>query len=172
MYQFAQLLTFPVLGDEYLRELIDHFARVHRGRKPEVDGLREVFERIGFKPALMKDLVKSMSAEGITDTALALKHFMADERHVTGWHGLLRAFEPFDRRVLWMIAQAQPPLGRETLAALARPGEAPPTVAKVRAALERLERGGILAKSSVGGRIVEDRLFQDFLAGLRIDQLD
>jgi hypothetical protein len=31
---------------------------------------------------------------------------------------------------------------------------------------------GILAKSSVGGRIIEDRLFQDFLAGLRIEQPD
>jgi hypothetical protein len=84
---------------------------------------------------------------------------------------LLRTFAPFDRRVLWMIAQAHPALGREILAALARPGEVPPTVAKVRAALERLQRGGILTKSSLGGRIVEDRLFQDFLAGLRIDQL-
>jgi hypothetical protein len=172
MYQFAQLLTFPVLGDEYLREIIGHFARVHRGRKPELDGLRQVLERIGFKPALMKDLVKSISAEGITDTALALKHFMADERHVTGWYGLLCAFEPFDRPVQWMIAQAHPPLGRETLAELARPCEAPPTVAKVRAAIERLKRGGILANPSAGGRVIEDRLFQDFLAGLRIEQPD
>jgi hypothetical protein len=172
MYQFAQLLTFPVLGDEYLREIIGHFARVHRGRKPELDGLRQVLERIGFKPALMKDLVKSISAEGITDTALALKHFMADERHVTGWYGLLCAFEPFDRPVEWMIAQAHPPLGRETLAELARPCEAPPTVAKVRAAIERLKRGGILANPSAGGRVIEDRLFQDFLAGLRIEQPD
>jgi hypothetical protein len=73
MYQFAQLLTFPTLGDEYLCQLIEHFARVHRGRKPQLDDLRRLFQRIGFKPALMKDIVKAMSAEGIIDTELTLR---------------------------------------------------------------------------------------------------
>ena len=45
-------------------------------------------------------------------------------------------------------------------------------MAKVRAAIKRLKRGGILAKPSAGGRVIEDRLFQDFLAGLRIEQPD
>jgi hypothetical protein len=55
---------------------------------------------------------------------------------------------------------------------LARPGEAPPTAAKVHAAIERLKRGGIVAKSSARGRVIEDRRFHNLLAGLRIEQLD
>jgi hypothetical protein len=38
--------------------------------------------------------------------------------------------------------------------------------------LALLQRGCIRTKSSVGGRIIEDPLFQEFLAGLRIEQLD
>jgi len=172
MYQFAQLLTFPVLGDEYLKQLIEHFARVHRGRKPELDDLRRLFEQIGFKPALMKDLVKAMSAEGITDSALALKHFMSDERQTIGWQALLRSFEPFDRRVLLVIARGLPPMGRETLAMLTRGKEPEPTIAKVRAAMERLKRAGVLAKSSESATVIEDRLFSNYLAGLRSEQVE
>lgn len=172
MYQFAQLLTFPPLGDEYLRALIDHFARVHHGRKLEVDDMRRLFERVGFKPALMKDLVKAMSAEGITDTDLALRHFMAEERQLIGWQALLRSLEPFDRRVLMIIAQGRPPMGRETLVLMARRKDAQPTVAKVRASIERLKRTGVLAKSSAGGTVIEDRLLSNYLAGQRIDQLE
>lgn len=172
MYQFAQLLTFPPLGDEYLQQLIDHFTRVHRGRKPALDDMRRLFEQSGFKPALMKDLVKAMSAEGITDTDLALKHFLADERQVIGWQALLGSFEPFDRRVLLMIAQGHPPMGRETLSLLRRRKEAQPTVAKARASIERLKRAGVLAKSNTGGTVIEDRLLSNYLAGLRFEQLE
>lgn len=79
MYQFAQLLDFPALGDDYLQELSEHFARIHRGRKPKLDDLKVLFARIGFKPALMKDIVKSMSAEGLTDVEMALKHYIASQ---------------------------------------------------------------------------------------------
>ncbi len=172
MYQFAQLLTFPPLGDEYLRQLIDQFARVHRGRKPTLDDMRRLFAQSGFKPALMKDLVKAMSAEGITDTKLALKHFMSDERQVIGWQALLRSFGPFDRCVLLMIAHGHPPMGRETLSLLIRQNEARPTVARVRASIERLKRAGVLAKSSAGRTVIEDRLLSNYLAGLRTEQLE
>lgn len=172
MYQFAQLITFPPLGDEYLTELAAHFARVHRGRKPALDDLRRVFESIGFKPALMKDLVKAMSAEGTTDVDLALKRFAADERQTTGWQALLRSLDPFDRGVLLMIAQGQPPLGRDTLAQLARLKGPPPTVARVRAALDRLKRAGILARAADGKPVVEDRLFAGYLAGLKLEQVE
>jgi hypothetical protein len=166
------MLTFPALGDEYLLQLIEHFARVHRGRKPKLDDMRRLFEQIGFKPALMKDLVKAMSAEGITDTDLALKHFVSDERQLSGWRALLRSFDPLDRRVLLMIAQGHPPMGRETLSLLVRRKEAPATVAKVRASIERLKRAGVLAKSSAGATVIEDRLLSNYLAGLRLEELD
>ncbi len=61
MYQFAQIIDFPVLGVEYLERLADHFERVHRGTKLSVPELQRVFGQIGCKPALMKDLVKAMS---------------------------------------------------------------------------------------------------------------
>ena len=48
MYQFAQLLDFPVLGDEYLEKLAAHFGRVHRGKQPALADLRRAFERIGY----------------------------------------------------------------------------------------------------------------------------
>ena len=163
MYQFAQLLDFPVLGDEYLEELSAHFARIHRGRKPKLEDLRMLFARLGFKPALMKDIVKSMSAEGITDVEVALKHFIADDRQAMGWKALLDSLPPFERSVLVVIAKQQPPMGRETLKWLAQGRDAAPTVAKVRAALERLRKAGIVTKSS-GDRVqIEDRLLVEYL---------
>jgi uncharacterized protein len=163
MYQFAQLLDFPVLGDEYLEELSEHFARVHRGRKPKLEDLRRLFARLGYKPALMKDIVKNMSAEGITDAEVALKHFIADDRQTAGWKALLESMEPFERSVLMVIAKQQPPMGRETLKLLAHAKGPAPTVAKVRAAIERLRKAGIVTKSSGDGVQIEDRLLTEYI---------
>jgi uncharacterized protein len=164
MYQFAELLDFPVLGDEYLDELSAHFARVHRGRKPKLEDLRQVFSRLGFKPALMKGIVKSMSAEGITDVNLALAHFIADDRQVGGWKALLASMEPFERSVLMVIAKQMPPMGRETLKLLTTGKGQIATVAKVRAAVERLRKAGIVTKDGGDGLKVEDRLLAEYLA--------
>jgi hypothetical protein len=38
MYHFAQVLNFPPLGDEFLLALQAQYARVHKGRKPPLDG--------------------------------------------------------------------------------------------------------------------------------------
>lgn len=171
MYQFAQLIDFPVLGDEYLEGLADHFAQVHRGKKLNVEELQRVFAQIGFKPALMKDLVKAMSAEGATDVDLALKRFMQDDRQVAGWRALLNSVQPFDRAVLVMIAQGHPPLGRETLARLGELQGFNATVAKVRVSLDKLKKAGILAKPLVGGYAIEDRLFAEYLTGMQLKQV-
>jgi hypothetical protein len=45
-------------------------------------------------------------------------------------------------------------------------------VAKVRASIERLKRAGVLAKSSAGATVIEDRLLSNYLAGLRLEELD
>ena len=164
MYQFAQLLDFPVLGDDYLSELAGHFARVHRGRKPMIEDLRRAFERLGFKPALMKDIVRSMSAEGVTDVDLALKRFINDDRQVAGWKALLDSITPVEQAVLIAIARQLPPMGRETLKSMAQAGQPAPTVAKARAAVERLRKSGIVTKDGGGSLQVEDRLFAEFLA--------
>jgi len=166
MYQFAQLLNFPALGDTFLKDLAEHFAKVHRGRKPLLDDLRRVFERIGFKPALMKDIVKSMSAEGITDVDAAVARFLQDDRQVAGWHALLQSLEPIERNVLFVIAMGMPPLGRDTLDTLASLPGGRPTLSKVRTAVDRLRRAGVLAKPSGGTVHIEDGLFSEYLAGI------
>lgn len=163
MYQFAQLLTFPVLGDDYLERLAAHFAQVHQGRAPSVADLRTLFARIGHKPALMRDIVKAMSAEGVTDTVAGLAHFMADERQVTGWQALLHGLDAFEQGVLGAIARGEPPLGRETLARLADIPGTKPTIARVRTAIGKLERAGILTRTA-GGAAIEDELFAAYLA--------
>jgi hypothetical protein len=150
MYQFAQLMDFPALGDEYLSALAAHFASVHRGKRPLLDDLREVFARIGHKPALMKDLIKSMSAEGITDVATGVTRMLLDERQAAGWRALLHPLSAFDKTVLLVVAQGMPPFGRETLNRLGELQAEPATVAKVRAAIERLRKAGLLSKSGHG----------------------
>jgi uncharacterized protein len=164
MYQFAQLLDFPVLGDEYLAQLVEHFATIHRGRKPKLDDLRRLFERIGFKPALMKDIIKSMSAEGITDVDVAFRHFMSDDRQVAGWAALIDSLAPLERSVLLVIAKKLPPMGQQTLKLLAAPKQPPPTVAKIRVAIERLRKAGIVTKDGGDGLQIDDRLLAEFLA--------
>ena len=165
MYQFAQLLNFPVLDEEYLRLLANHFARVHRGKHLDVVELGRVFARIGYKPALLKDLVKSMSAEGVTDVDFAMQRMMKDDRQVAGWRGLVAGLQPLERGVLLQIAKGNAPLGQGTLQALRTTTSLNPTIAKIRTAMDNLKRAGILAKPA-GNYVVEDRLFAEYLATL------
>jgi len=161
MYQFAQLLDFPALGDEYLRQLAGHFAAVHPGKQLALADLRRLYERIGSKPGLLKDVVKAMSAEGVTDVELGVKHFGVTQRGI--WNALLQPFEAFDRAVLLAIARGLPPMGKETLDALAGVPPGQPTVAKVRAAIDRLRRAGLVSKTLGGPIQVEDTLLADHL---------
>ena len=55
MYQFAQLLDFPVLGDEFLKQLADHFAEVHPGKLLPLDR---------FAPRLREDRLQAWADEG------------------------------------------------------------------------------------------------------------
>lgn len=171
MYQFAQLLDFPVLGDEYLQALAAHFARVHPGKALALADLQRVWARIGHKPRLMKDLVKALSAEGQTDVDEGVRRFLQDERQTAGWAALLQPLDLLDRALLQVLAQGRPPLGRETLDALARLPGGRPTVARVRAALERLRRAGLVTRIGNGPLVVEDPLFAEFLQAQRLDAL-
>lgn len=155
-----------------MERLADRFTQVHPGKRLEVDALQRVFASIDFKPALMKDLVKAMSAEGVTDVNRALKRFLLDDRQVAGWRALLDSQPIFERVVLVMIAQGHPPLGRDTLARLGKAPGARATIATVRGALGRLEKAGILARPREGGYRIEDRLFAEYLAGIGLKQLD
>ncbi len=165
MYHFAQVLNFPVLGDEYLKALANHFGRVHKGKKPLLDDLRQLFVRLGHKPALLRDVVKTMSAEGLTDVGRGFALYLADERHVAGWRALIDTLQPLERGLAAAIAQGLAPLGQETRELLGRlPGVGtPPTVGKVRAAMERLRKLGLLTRS--GTPQVEDPFLAAWLSG-------
>lgn len=171
MYQFAQLIDFPVLGEDYLRALAQHFSSVHRGKTLSLDALVTTFAKLGSKPALMKDLIKAMSAEGVTDVEQALERLIRDERHIASWRGLLGSLQPFERAVLLMIAQGHAPLSRDTLRALAELRGSNPTIAKVRVAIEKLRAAGVLAKPAGGRYLVEDRMFAAHLAALTFREI-
>ncbi len=164
MYHFAQVLNFPPLGDEFLKALADHFGRVHKGRKPLLDDLRRLFAKLGHKPALLRDVVKAMSAEGRVDVDEGFTRYLADERHVAGWRALIDTLKPLERTLAAAIAQGLAPLGAETRALIARlPGQdGEPTVGKLRAAVERLRKLGVLTRGSPAQ--VEDPFLQAWLS--------
>ncbi len=162
MYQFAQLHNFPVLGEGFLGKLAHHFSLVHKGRRLDMEALQRAFEHLGFRPALMKDLVKNLSAEGSTDVESALRRLATDAKNIVGWRGLIAPMSAFDRHLLHLLAQKKPPLGREVLQALPRADGKTVTVAKVRAALDRLKRAGVL-RSSSGEYVIDDPLLVDYL---------
>jgi hypothetical protein len=162
MYQFTQLITFPVLGDEYLSRLIEHFATVHAGKHPDIGPLRALFEHIGHKPALVRDIVKSMSAEGMTDVEAGFLNYLSDDRQTIGWNGLLSSLEEIDRLVLTAIGQSLPPFGKSTIQTLSKKSRARVTVSKVRASIEKLRRSGILSKAD-NTVTIDDPLFAEFV---------
>lgn len=137
---------------------------MHRGRKLKLDDLRQLFARVGFKPALMKDIVKNMSAEGITVVELALQHFIHDDRQINGWAALLDSIPPFARTVLIAIAKGMAPLGQETRKFLSkgRGENAPVTVAMVRAAIVRLWKIGVVGRDQ--RTRIEDHLLAEYLS--------
>jgi uncharacterized protein len=162
MYQFAQTIDFPFLGDEFLRLLAAHFSKVHPGKKLEMTELREGFERTGFKPALMRDVVKAMSSEGITNVKRGVEIYMASDHQVAIWLALLNSVEAFDHGVLVAIANGQPPLSQSTLKVLSTIPGAKPTISKVRSSIEKLKRNRVLSKTVLGISI-DDPLFAEFL---------
>lgn len=62
-----------------------------------------------------------------------------------------------DHEIAWV------PMGKDNLFALSRLSGKPVTLAKVRVALERMRKAGILAKPPKVGYMIEDRLFRDYL---------
>lgn len=162
MYQFAQIIDFPFLGEEFLRLLAEHFTKVHPGKKIELDALRDGFQHIGFKPALMRDVVKAMSAEGIVDVRRGIENYMASGHQVAIWRALLNSVDAFEQGVLVAVANGRPPLSQATLKLLAAIPGSKPTISKVRSSIEKLKRSGLLAKTAAGTTI-EDPLFAEFL---------
>ena len=162
MYQFAQIIDFPFLGDEFLQPLSDHFSKVHPGKTLALEDLRQGFGKTGCKPALMRDVVKAMSAEGVTDVAQGLRNYMNSAHQVAIWRALLNSVDAFDQGVLQVIAKGEPPLSQATLQALSAIPGSKPTVSKVRSSIEKLKRNGFLSKSTAGTHL-DDPLLAEFL---------
>lgn len=164
MYQFAQLLTFPNLGSEYLALLAAHYREVHPTKRLNMSDVEKVFAHLGYKPALMKDFVKSMSADGLTDLASGLKRFIADDRNVSAWQGLFEQLLPLEQTVVVLLAHGVTPMAKDTLDVLAMVPGLNSTLAKVRAALNRMRKSGLLSKPPQGAFQLEDQLFADYIA--------
>lgn len=162
MYQFAQIIDFPYLGDDFLALFASHYESVHSGKTLELNSLRAGFAYLGFRPALLRDVVKAMSAEGITDVRQGIENYMTSNHQVAIWQALLTSVDAFDQGVLLVLAQGQPPLSQATLTTLAAIPGSKPTVSKVRSAIEKLKRSGFLSKSAAGTSI-DDPLFAQFL---------
>jgi len=110
----------------------------------------------------MRDVVKAMSAEGITEVKRGVENYMASDHQVAIWMALLNSVDAFDQGVLVAVAKGQPPLSQSTLKALAAIPGSKPTISKVRSSIEKLKRNGILSKNAVG-TTVDDPLFAEFL---------
>ncbi len=163
MYQFAQILDFPFLDDDYLQLLIGHFKSVHIKKSIDLADLRKAFEYIGYKPELIKDIVKEMSAEGSEDVEFALRKFITSEKQTTGWNANFYALPTLEQTMLVVLSHGLAPMAKDTLAALTRASGEMVTISKVRAALDRLRKAGVLAKSE-GIYLIEDKLFSGYIS--------
>lgn len=170
MYQFAQLLDFPYLDDQYLQLLANRFQKVHPGKALDLAQLRQAFAYIGYKPALMKDIVKEMSAEGVADVNFALRIFMQDERQVTGWQAGFEAQPALEQALLVALAHGLPPMAKATIVQLTKASGEPVTISKVRYALEKLHRSGVLTKAQ-GSYKVADQLFSDYIVRTHVPKV-
>lgn len=166
MYQFAQVMDFPPLGDAFLEALARRFRAVHPRKRLDVDALRAAYQRLGLRPGVLRDLVKSMSAEGLDDVELGMQRFLNDPLRTAEWRALLEPLAPLDRAVLGVLAQSRPPMAAQTLAELGRTLGERPTIGKVRASIERLRKTGLVHRDSARTPSIDDPLLVDYLRGL------
>jgi uncharacterized protein len=163
MYQFAQVMDFPPLGDEFLLALAQHFRSVHPRKRLDADALRAAYERMGMRPGVLRDLVKAMSADGLEDVSEGMRRFLKDPRRVSEWHALLGPLPALDRAVLQVLASGLPPMSAQTHAQLGQALGQRPTIGKVRAALERLRKTGLIHRDASRAPAVDDPLMTEFL---------
>lgn len=112
----------------------------------------------------MKEIVKAMSAEGITNVDLALDHFVNDERNYLGWQSVFKGLQPLEQAVLIILAHDMAPMAKDTISAPSAIPTVKATVAKVRTALDRMRKAGILSNPPRVGYTIEDRLFKEYVA--------
>lgn len=172
MYQYAQTAEFPVLGEDYLVALARHFGEVHPAKVLSIEALGILFRDIGYKPALLRDIVKTMSAEGIVDCAQGFDIFKRSPTQQEVWNALVAPLNALERVVLVAVAKQLPITGKVTLNALnaALKSGDKATLSKVRTAVEKLTKFRLLAKDASSLR-VDDPLFLSYLKDLSLDAL-
>jgi hypothetical protein len=68
-----------------------------------------------------------------------------------------------EQALLVVLAHGLAPMGKDSLLALGRITGKAVTLAKVRVALDRMRKAGVLSKPPSVGYMIEDRLFKDFV---------
>jgi uncharacterized protein len=165
MYQFAQVMDFPPLGDEFLVAMAQHYRSVHPRKRLDVDALRIAYERLGMRPGVLRDLVKSMSADGLDDVAQGLHRFLKDPQRVNEWRALLAPLPALDRAVLEALANGLQPMAGQTLAQIGQALKERPTIGKVRAAIDRLRKTGLVHRDPSRTAAVDDPMLAEYLRG-------
>lgn len=118
-----------------------------------------------MRPGVLKDLVKSMSAEGLDDIDLGMQRFLHDPLRVSEWRALLEPLALLDRAVLRSLAMGLQPMATQTLAGIGRELGDRPTLGKVRAAIERLRRTGLVHRDPSRVPAIDDPLLAEYLRG-------
>jgi hypothetical protein len=167
MYQYAQSGEFPFLGDRYLKAIAAHFSEVHPTKNLTIDALGELFARIGYKPALLKDIVKGMSAEGTTDCDLGFHLYLSNPTQVDGWNSILDSLDALERAMLGAIVQQKALMGQENIAYFEHVIGKKVTISKIRVSIDKLTKLKIITKNGAGIYIVDDELLAEFIKGLQ-----
>lgn len=165
MYQYAQKLDFPVLGDEFLQALSDHFSTVHQTKTIPLEDLREMFAKLGFKPAVLKEIVIKMSSEGSTDMHRGLDLYLHDPKNKDSWDALLDNRDLIDRLILFAIAKGEKPYGKSVSDTLTDTLKSRPTIAKIRSSVKRMLREKLLSRRG-DEVVINDETFATYLLQL------
>jgi hypothetical protein len=88
---------------------------------------------------------------------------MKDEKQVTGWSALLDRLQPLEQALLVALANGMEPMSKVTIDRLSQIRGVTASLSKVRTAINKLRKAGILAKPSGDKYVIEDRLFADYI---------
>lgn len=162
MYQYAQKVDFPFLGEEFLQAVSQHFTTVHPGKVIQAEALSDLFARLGYKPAVLRDIVKIMSTEGIVDVKKGLNLYLNDPSRIASWRSLLDSLDDLEILLLHAIAKQAQPYGKSAAADFEKRLGVRLTPAKLRSAVDRLIKKKLIAKLD-SGHVINDETFAEYL---------
>ena len=162
MYQYAQKVDFPFLGEEFLHALSKHYAKVHPGKTIPAGALNSLFARLGYKPAVLRDIVKVMSAEGIIDVEKGLHLYLNDSSRVASWVALLESLDKLEILLLNAIAKKVQPYAKSSSEDFEKALGFKLTTSKIRSAVDKLTKKKLIAKLD-SGHVINDETFAEYL---------